>query len=315
MSGLILGRQSVLDDVARRLRESRLVTITGPGGIGKTTVADATARAEAHRYPLGTTRVDLTVVDDEREVSAAMAAQLGFGSFRALLDSPTDQPALIVVDNCEHVLEAAATAIDQLVDACASPTILATSRSPLGVPGESVAVLGPLDLPSIGGDEQGSPAVQLFLARAREAGAVIDDADLPAVARLCGLLDGVPLAIELAAARTRVLTPVELLDRLGGLDTFRRSRTRGAARHRSLRDTIAWSYALLDADDQRNFDRWSVLTGPFTLEDAHAIGDDRDESATLDRLQRLVDDSLLATSSVAGVTHYRQLEVVRAYAR
>ncbi len=112
-----------------------------------------------------------------------------------------------------------------------------------------------------------------------------------------------------------MLSPVELLERLGDLDTFRRSRSRGATRHRSLRDTIAWSYALLDHDDQRCFDRWSVLTGPFTIDDAHVVGADGHTNDTLDRLDRLVSDSLLATSSVAGVTHYRQLEVVRAYAR
>src|SRR5690606_24317587 len=141
--------------------------------------------------------------------------------------------------------DAASDAVAALLDACRSPTVLATSRSPLGLAGESVVVLGPLDVPESELDTVGAPAVELFLQRARECGATIAESELPAVARLCRLLDGVPLAIELAAARSRVLAPTELLERLGDLDTFRRPRSRGAARHRSLRDTIAWSYALL----------------------------------------------------------------------
>ena len=311
----IVGRTLVIEETVRRLCESRLLTITGPGGIGKTTLADEIARREAHRYPLGVRRVDLTTIEDGREVASALAAQLGFGSFRALLDSPTDEPALVVVDNCEHVLDAASEAVVALLDACRSPTVVATSRSPLGVVGESVVVLGPLDLPGDDGDERRSPAVQLFLQRARDAGATVPESEIAAVARLCRLLDGVPLAIELAAARTRVLTPSELVDRLGDLDTLRRPRSRGPARHRSLRDTIAWSYALLDDDDQRFFDRLSVLTGPFTAEDAHAVAGEDGPASTIDRLDRLVADSLLSTSAVAGSTYHRQLELVRSYAR
>jgi predicted ATPase len=311
----ILGRALVIDEVIRRLGDSRLLTITGPGGIGKTTVADEIARREAHRYPLGVHRIDLTTVEDDREVAAALAAQLGFGSFRALLDSPTDQPALVVVDNCEHVLDAASEAVVALLDACRSPTVVATSRSPLGVAGESVVVLAPLDLPGEDGDERGSPAVQLFLRRARDAGANIPDSEIAAVARVCRLVDGVPLAIELAASRSRVLTPSELLDRLGDLDTLRRSQSRGPVRHRSLRDTIAWSYALLHDDDQRFFDRLSVLAGPFTAEDAQAVAGEHGPASTIDRLDRLVANSLLSTSVVAGSTYHRQLELVRSYAR
>jgi predicted ATPase len=311
----IVGRERALAEVVRRLGESRLVTITGPGGIGKTTLADAIASSEGHRYPLGTRRVDLTLVDGEHEVAPALAAQLGFGSFRALLDSPTDAPALVVVDNCEHVLDAASEAVAELLGACRSPTVLATSRSPLGLTGESVIVLGPLELPATEGGEPDAPAVQLFLQRARECGGAISTSELDAVGRLCRVLDGVPLAIEIAAARSRVLTPTELLDRLGDLDTLRRPRSRGPVRHRSLRDTIAWSYALLDGDDQRFFDRLAVLSGPFTIEDAHAVAGDGDIVATIDRVDRLVADSLLATTSVAGVTYHRQLELVRSYAR
>lgn len=311
----IVGRERALAEVVRRLGESRLVTITGPGGMGKTTLADEIASTEGHRYALGTRRVDLTMVDDEQDVAAALAAQLGFGSFCAFLDSPSDDPALVVVDNCEHVLDAASEVVAAVLAACQSPTVLATSRSPLGLAGESVIVLGPLELPAASGDEPDAPAVQLFLRRARECGGVVPDSELDAVGRLCRLLDGVPLAIEIAAARCRVLTPTELLDRLGDLDTLRRPRSRGPVRHQSLRNTIAWSYALLDEDDQCFFDRLAVLSGPFTIDDAHAVAGDDDMIATIDRIDRLVADSLLATTSAAGVTYYRQLELVRSYAR
>ncbi len=315
VSKVIVGREQVVGEVVRRLAESRLVTITGPGGIGKTTLAGAVADSEGGSYPLGSFWVDLTLVDDEREVASALAAQLGFGSFRALLDSPTEQPALVIVDNCEHVVDAAAEAVAALLGACRSPTVVATSRSPLGVAGESVVVLAPLGLPGSDVDERSAPAVQLFLQRAREGGATVDASELAAVGLLCRLLDGVPLAIELAAARSRVLTPTELLDRLGDLDTLRQPRSRRPARHRSLRDTIAWSYELLGEEDQRFFDRLAVLSGPFTADDAHAIAGGGDTTVTIDRLDRLVADSLLATTSVAGVTHHRQLELVRSFAR
>lgn len=311
----IVGREGVLTEIVRRLGESRLVTITGPGGIGKSTLADAVADREASRYPVGALRVDLTLVDEGHEVLPALAAQLGFGSFAALLDSPTEAPALVVVDNCEHVLDAAADAISALLDACRSPTVLATSRSPLGLVGESVVAVGPLGVPASDDADGDAPAVRLFLQRARECGAQIAEVELPAVARLCRLLDGVPLAIEIAAARSRVLAPSELVERLGDLDTWSRPRARGAGRHRSLRDTIAWSYALLPEDDQRFFDRLSVLSGPFTAADAHAVAGEGNLITSIDRLDRLVADSLLATTSVAGVAHHRQLELVRAFAR
>ncbi len=311
----IVGRERVIDEVVRRLGEARLVTITGPGGIGKTTIADTVASLDPERYPLGVRRVDLTMIDDPAEVGSALAAQLGFGSFRALLDSPTDEPALVVVDNCEHVLGAVADAVAALLDACRSPTVLATSRSPLGVTGESVVVLGPLELPGPDGDERGSAAVQLFLQRASETGAVVPDDEIAAVAHVCRVLDGVPLAIELAAARSRVLSPSELLERLGDLDVLRRSRARGPLRHRSVRDTIAWSYDLMDDGDRGFFDRVSVMSGPFTVDDAHAVAGDGSPVATVDRLDRLVADSLLATSVIAGSTFHRQLDLVRSYAR
>jgi hypothetical protein len=183
------------------------------------------------------------------------------------------------------------------------------------VPGESLVVLGPLALPGGDGDDHRSSAVQLFLQRAIEAGAVVPDNELASVAQLCRLLDGVPLAIELAAARCRVLSPSELLDRLDDLDTLRRPRSRGADRHRSVRDTIAWSYDLLEDDERRFFDRLAVLSGWFTADDAHAVAGDGPAASTIDRLDRLVTDSLLTTSVIAGVTYHRQLELVRSYAR
>lgn len=287
--------------------------------MGKTTLAKAVAEQEAARYELGVHLVDLTRAEQGAEVPAALATQLGFPGFEALLDAPTEQPALVIVDNCEHVLDDAARSVHALLEACRSPTVLATSRTPLDVPGESIVSLGPLALPRAGQDPATSPAVQLFLQRSADAGADPLDDELDTVTELCRVLDGVPLAIELAAARSRVLRASELLAGLTGddhdLDLLRRPRFRGPTRHRSLRETITWSFDLLGADDRTFLERLSVFTGPFTAADAAAVAGHGDPDRALDRLDGLVDASLLMVEPVGDVTHYRLLELVRASAR
>ena len=168
----------------------------------------------------------------------ALAAQLGFDSFDALLSSPADRPVLLVVDNCEHLLDAAAHWLVQILGACQQPTILATSRSPLELPGESVLPLAPLAVPGPESDPMSCPSVQLFLERCREAGAVVGPADLPAVVELCRRVDGLPLAIEIAAARARTMSIAEIVRRLdASVDVLDRPRFRGDPRHRSVADT------------------------------------------------------------------------------
>lgn len=313
----VIGRQRELVDVIERLAERRLVTLIGPAGIGKTTVAVTVAERVGGDFELGSHLVDLTRVDSAQDVAGAIAGQLGFDSFDALISSPSEQPALLVVDNCEHVTVAAADAIADLLDACEAPTVLATSRSPLDVPGESILVLGPLGLPAPGTADGDNDSVRLFLERARDAGASITEDQLDSVARLCRHLDGVPLALELAAARTRTMQPAEIVARLGeGLDVLARPRYRGDQRHRSLSETIEWSYRLLPADVAALFDRLGLFAGPFSAEMADAVGCDAglDQAAAVEALRLLVDSSLVAADGTADTTRFRLLETVRMFA-
>ena len=169
----------------------------------------------------------------------------GFASFRALLESPIDQPALLIADNCEHVLDATAATISELLERCELPTVLATSRSPLDVVGETVLALAPLTVPAV--DDPAAlqaPIVRLFLARSRDAGAVLSERDVRAVVPLCARFDGLPLAVEIAAARARGMGVADLLARVDeGVEVLDRPRFRGSARHRSVSDVVRWSVA------------------------------------------------------------------------
>jgi predicted ATPase len=313
---VIIGRDRELADVVERVTAGRrLVTVIGPGGIGKTSLAIAASEQLAPSFELGARLVDLSRIDRPDAVTGTMAAQLGFPSVEALIQSPSEQPALIVVDNCEHVTDAAAEAIDALLANCHSPSVLATSRSPLDLPDESILALGPLTLASA--EDDVSSAVHLFLDRARHAGGDTADFDLDVVGEVCGRLDGLPLAIEIAAARTRTMSLTEILRRLDeGIDVLSRPRYRGSARHRSLRDTISWSYHLLDDEAQVAFDRLGVCVGPFTTAMAASVALDppHHEGVALDLLERLVDASLLVAVTRQSPTRYRMLAGVRAAA-
>ncbi|HEX5947260.1 MAG TPA: hypothetical protein VFY82_13320, partial [Acidimicrobiales bacterium] len=277
-------------------------------------LARAVASESAAEFGEGTRIIDLTRVDSAPGVSESVAAQLGYASFRAMMDAPGDHSVLLLVDNCEHVLDAAAEIVERVLDACQMPTVLATSRTALDVPGETVIPVVPLGLPPPGTTV--SPAVSLFLERARDAGAEPEPTE--PVAELCRRLDGVPLAIELAAARARAMTPAEMLARLGGgLEVLDRPRRRSARRHQSLHAAIAWSYDLLGVDQQRLFDRLSVFTGPFTATDAHVVTSE--PGAGLTTTQDLLDDLVAASMVVADpsgdTTWYRELGTLRAFAR
>ncbi len=313
----LIGRDAELGEVIDRLSARRLVTIIGPGGIGKTTLAHAVAARAGSRFDLGTRGVDLTRVDAPDAVAGAIAGQLGFCSFEDLLASPSDRPVLLVVDNCEHVTAAAADAIADLLGACQSPSVLATSRSPLDLPDESLVVLGPLGVPDANAADTDSDSVRLFLERVRDAGASIRDEQLASVVALCRHLDGVPLAIELAAARIRTMTPAEILAHLGaGVDVLTRPRFRGDPRHRSLAATIDWSYRLLPDHVATLLDRLGLLPGPFTAELACSLGADvgLEPAATAEALQLLVDSSLVAVEAGVDGSRYRLFETVRAVA-
>ncbi len=293
---------------------NRLVTVVGPGGVGKTALARAAAERLASRYAMGVRVVDLTHVDDEAVVPGTIADHLGFDSFDALLSSPNDRPVLLLVDNCEHLLDAVAAAVVQVLGACNQPTVIATSRAPLEVPGESIVSLAPLPVPHGDGDPRACPAVQLLLERCRDTGANVDDEDLPVVVDLCRRLDGLPLTIEIAAARTRTMGLAEIAARLAdSVDVLDRPRFRGDPRHRSVADTIRWSYDLLAPQQAQLLEQLGVFAGPFTAASARAIVP-HDRAGTVDAdLEELVNVSLVVVDAGGPETHYRLLDTVRRF--
>jgi predicted ATPase len=308
--GALIGRARELTEVETRGRAARLVTIVGPGGVGKTALARAAGNNLAPGFPLGVRHVDLTRIDDPRSVQGAIAAQLGFDSFDALLGSPTDHPVLLIVDNCEHLLDAAADALVRVLGTCQQPSVIATSRAPLELPGESIVSLAPLPLPT-DDDPVGNPSVELFLARCRESGSELDDPDLPAVVGLCRQLDGLPLALEIAAARTRTMSVAEISKRLAeSVDVLARPRFRGDPRHRSLADTIGWSYDLLGPPAAALLEMLAVFAGPFRAEAAAAVAGIADFDAALDEL---VTASLIVADTSGADTSYRLLDTVRRF--
>jgi predicted ATPase/DNA-binding CsgD family transcriptional regulator len=316
-----IGRDGLVREVAGLLEEYRLVTVTGPGGTGKTRLADQVARRVAGRFADGAWLAELAPVQDPAAVGAAVAAALGVRDqpgvpvTEVLAGVLARQQLLLVLDNCEHVIGAAAGLCAGLLAACDDVRVLATSREPLAVAGEARYRLGPLTLPGADDASAGDcEAVALFADRARRADTqfVLDGQTGPAAARIVARLDGMPLAIELAAARVEALGVTGLLDRLGDRFALLTSADRLAPdRQRSLAATVAWSYELLGDDEQRVFRHLSVFPGPFTLEAAGAVAGAGAEVAVL----RLVDCSLVSPPRPGpdGRSRYVLLETLRGY--
>jgi predicted ATPase/DNA-binding CsgD family transcriptional regulator len=317
-----VGRAEAVREVAAKLGECRLLTVTGPGGVGKTRLAGEVAERVASRFADGVWQAELAGVSDPALVAPVVAVALGVRDqpgvpvTEALARVLGRQQLLLVLDNCEHVIGAAAALCAALSSACDDIRILATSREPLRIAGEASYRLAPLALPARG-DSAGAAeceAVILFAERARHADArfALDSANLPAVSRLVVRLDGMPLAIELAAARAESLGVPQLLSRID--DRFRMlvsSDRLAAARQQSLAATVEWSYELLSDSEQRVFRVLSVFPGPFTLDAAQAVAGVDAELAVL----RLVDCSLLSPPQVGqdGRFRYVMLETLRAY--
>ncbi|MDQ3720937.1 MAG: LuxR C-terminal-related transcriptional regulator [Actinomycetota bacterium] len=302
-----VGRAREVAEVDQALRRARLVNVTGPGGAGKTRLALEIARRRA-RKSSPVFLVDLSAISAAHRVPAAFADAVGVAG--ASSDAMPDvvrvlagTTALLVVDNCEHVVDAVAPTLTALLEGCPKLRVLATSRQTLRMPGETVFPLGPLH-----SDE----AVRLFVERAQ---AVRPDALAGAeapVEEICRRLEGLPLALELAAARVSALSPTTILSRLEGqLDVLAGEGREGPTRHHSLRETIEWSFELLSRKEQEGFARLAVFPGSFSLEAAEAAA-----GVDLDVLDSLVTKSLVSTLTVAGdELRYRLLDTLRSYAR
>ena len=314
-----VGRADAVGKVAVLLDSYRMVTITGPGGVGKTRLADEVLKQVAGRFADGVGIVELAAVSEPALVAATVATALevhqaaGMSIVDAMAERLSRQQLLLVLDNCEHVLDAAAELCAALVVSADDITVLATSREPLGLPEEARYRLPPLALP---GQHTGAQAeaMTLFVERARQLNPdfTVDGDSGAIMERLVQRLDGMPLAIELAAARVEALGLSQLLDRLD--DRFRLliSANRGAtARQRSLEATVDWSYQLLTALEQRLFRHLSVFPGPFTLDAAEAVAGADAGPAVL----HLVDCSLLVPPATGpdGRSRYLMLETLRGY--
>ena len=316
----LVGRDADLDRLSRLLDQHQLVTVAGVGGVGKTSLA----AAAAHRRPADhVVFCSLGDVDTGEAVRHLVAARLGtvlspgVPLGRAVPPTPDGYGLLVLLDNCEHVLDAAAEVADELCTAGAHVTVLTTSREPLRIAAEHVVVLGPLTVP--GAEDQDAAtrdAVVLFAHRARAArdDFVLDEGTLPHVADICRALDGLPLALEIAAARVRSLAVRDIAERLGERFTLLSvGARRGPARHRGLRSVVAWSYDLLGHDERALFDELSVYPSCDLRTATAAAGSvGIGETATFDVLDGLVLKSLLVAET-AEATRYRMLETVRAF--
>lgn len=317
-----------MGELRRLLLHTRLLTMLGPGGAGKTRLAAEFARAQSHRFADGQITVELVEVRDPALVPDAFARAAGIrlqaeDTIGTLVHRLISSEMLLVVDNCEHLIEAAATVVARLLAACPGLAVLATSRERLNLDGEVVWRLSPLELPQTAdtfAGASGAEAVRLFVDRARNVspGFDIKPDNLPAIVAICRRLDGMPLAIELAAARASVFSPAEIMARL---DDRLRLLTGGPrdtdARHRTLRAAIDWSYQLLDPLERTLLQRLSIFAGPVRADAiAEVCGEAPIAPADVtDGLQQLADKSMLQVEpGVDGSTRYRLLETIRDYA-
>ena len=325
-----VGRSAAIAEVERLLASTRLLSLTGTGGVGKTRLALEIAasrkvgEATVAMVELGPLS-DPALVPEQARSTLGISEQPGRSPIETVAEQLADRTALVVLDNCEHVLDAAAGLAEALLRACPGLRILATTREPLRVPGETTWRVPSLSVPPAGEpaslDElAGYEAVRLFLDRARSTtpGLAVDDRDASALAQVARRLDGIPLALELAAARMGVLSVAELCERLD--DRFRLlaggSRT-APSRHQTLRAAVDWTYEALAPEEAALFDRLSMFAGTFTLDAAEEVcaGAGIARADVLGLLAGLVDRSLVIAEQAGGATRYRLLETMRSYGR
>ena len=326
----LVGRESESGHVRRLLGVSRLVTLTGMGGVGKTRLALQVAHRARRGFTDGVAFVELAEVADPALVALTVAQAVSTPVHQqdvvaTIIDYLRGRELLLVLDNCEHLIDETAILVRNLLSACADLRILATSREPLRVAGEHVFEVEPLSVRSsatapANNETARSEAVTLFVQRAVAAapGFQISSENAEKVEELCRRLDGLPLAIELAAGRMRGLSPSELLDRFDDHDRLLSSGDRSAApRHQSLWATLDWSYDLCSAPERTLWERLSIFTGNVHLEAAESIcsGGDLPRESVVEHISALVDKSILALHDTDGRATYRMLETVRDYGR
>ena len=329
-----IGRKKELAQVHQYLAQTRLLTLIGVGGCGKTRLAQQVARelVSTHSFEDGVWWVELAALQDPELVSQAVTQTLGVREsfdqpdIESLIDYFAERKLLLVLDNCEHLLAACAQVAEKLLLGSPRLKILATSREPLGLAGETTFLVPSLSLPEsthslLPSDLTGYDAPTLFLERARSVlpSFTVTEQNMPAILQVCQRLDGIPLALELAAARVNVLTVEQIAERLADRFTLLTSSNRAAVlpRHQTLRAAIDWSYDLLSEKERILFRRLAVFSGGFVLSAAEAIcaGDDLARTEILDELSRLVSKSLVV-AEVFGQrqARYHSLEMIRQYA-
>jgi predicted ATPase/DNA-binding SARP family transcriptional activator len=326
----LIGRDDQLEALVELLGGARLLSLVGPGGAGKTSLALATAVQVGGSFADGAIGVRLASVDAPDQVPLAVADALGVPLDGAAADRDVRERIiaylsrrhmLLLLDNCEHVVDAAAALIDAILSRCPDVTIMATSREALAVPDEMQVAVGPLETAPEGTEASrilDYPASELFVERARAVrpGTDFTSDELEAVGRICRALDGMPLAVELAAARVAAMSPTEISERLSQRFSFLTTGARTAeARQQTLRATVEWSYMLLSEREQRVFNRLSVFQGGWTLTAAEAVVSDTtmEVGQVLDTIGRLVERSMVVVEP-GPTTRYRMLETLREYA-
>jgi predicted ATPase/DNA-binding SARP family transcriptional activator len=332
-----VGRQEELGQLAAHLSAGRLLTLTGPGGMGKTRLAIEAAQQMLDQFPDGVWLVELADLGDAGWVNHAIAQTLGMAEsedrlpLHRLADFLTRRRLLLLVDNCEHLLGSCAQTVEHLLTRCPNLRVLATSREPLGIPGEQIWPLAPLALPPMSLPPTGEkspedllafPSLRLFVDRAasHRPGFRLDAQNMASILAICHRLDGMPLALELAAARVRTLSPARIAAMLDERFSLLTGGSRTALpRQQTLRSLVDWSYDLLTPAEQTLFRRMALFAGGALLDGVEAVcADDSSPGAVageaiFDLLQRLVDKSMLFVRLEGDETRYGMLETIRAY--
>lgn len=316
-----IDRRYLAESVAAELQPGRVVTLVGPGGVGKSRLAVEAGLIAAADWPDGIWRVDLAPTSEPDLVAPAIAASFGVRAppgrdcWEALLEDLAGKRTVALLDNCDHVADKVQGLVESLLGACPSVAVLATSRTPLHVGGEVVVAVPPLSATARVAEE--APAVRLFLDRAKSAKPNLVVDDVATVVEICRRLDGLPLAIELAAANLSVSSMTEILAGLSDPIRILRRHAQPEGRHAALETVLGWSHRLLDDDERRAFRRLSVFGGSFSIGDASAAvaADDISSAQVASLVFSLADRSLIVVEPAANDTRYSMLETVRAYGR